>query len=91
LSSDVAILAAVGRGNVGGESVQGSLAEFVASEVAQLKPRRLILGHPDDWLPAVSTPVDTGPIRAQLAQVSPEVDFVEMGYCAGFDVFGSLA
>jgi hypothetical protein len=87
LSSDVAILAAAGRGNVGGEPVQGSLAEFVAAEVAQLKPRRLILGHHDDWLPGVSTAVDTGPIRAQI---SPEVDFVEMGYCAGYDVFGGL-
>jgi hypothetical protein len=90
LSSDVAILAAAERGNVGGEPVQGSLAEFVASEVAQLKPRRLILGHHDDWLPGVSTAVETGPIRAQVAQVSPEVDFHEMGYCAGFDVFASL-
>lgn len=90
LSSDVAILAAAGRGNVGGEPVQGSLAEFVGSEVAQLKPKRLILGHHDDWLPGVSTAVDTSPIRAQLAQASPEVDFAEMGYCAGFDVFGSL-
>jgi L-ascorbate metabolism protein UlaG (beta-lactamase superfamily) len=90
LSPDVAILAAAGRGNVGGEPVQGSLAEFVASEVAQLNPRRLILGHHDDWLPGVSTAVDTGPIRAQVAQVAPEVDFVEMAYCAGLDVFGSL-
>jgi hypothetical protein len=35
--------------------------------------------------PASSSPASS--IRAQLAQMSPQVDFHEMGYCAGFDVF----
>jgi hypothetical protein len=87
LRSDVAILAAAGRGNVSGEPMQGSLAQFVAQEVALLQPRRVILGHHDDWLPGVSTPVDTAPIRAAMAQTCPTAELSEMGYCAGVDVF----
>ncbi|MBV9578999.1 MAG: MBL fold metallo-hydrolase [Chloroflexi bacterium] len=87
LQPDVAILAAAGRGNVGGEPVQGSLAEFVAEEVAQLHPRRLFLGHHDDWLPGVSAAVDTGPIRREVTRAAPQVELIEMPYCAGVDVF----
>ncbi|MBV9324122.1 MAG: hypothetical protein JO352_10085, partial [Chloroflexi bacterium] len=87
LQSDVAILAAAGRGNVAGEPMQGSLAQFVAQEVALVQPRRVILGHHDDWLPGVSTAVDTAPIRAAIAQTCPTAELAEMGYCAGFDVF----
>jgi L-ascorbate metabolism protein UlaG (beta-lactamase superfamily) len=90
VQSDVAILAAAGRGNVDGEPVQGSLAEFVAQEVNVLRPKRLILGHHDDWLPGVSVATDTAPIRAAVRQVSPETELVEMPYCAGFRVFEGL-
>lgn len=88
LKSDVAILAAAGRGNLGGEPVQGSLAQFIADEVRDLQPRRVILGHHDDWLPGVSSAVDTRPIRAAMAEAYPSAELAEMGYCAGFDVFG---
>ena len=54
LRPDVAILAAAGRGNVDGEPIQGSLAEFVARQVAAVRPRRLFLSHHDDWLPGFS-------------------------------------
>ncbi len=87
LQSDVAILAAAGRGNLAGEPVQGSLAQFVAQEVGQLRPRRVILGHHDDWLPGVSTAVDTAPIRAAIAEKCPTAELAEMGYCAAFEVF----
>jgi hypothetical protein len=87
LQSDVAILAAAGRGNVAGEPVQGSLAQFVAQEVAALRPRRVILGHHDDWLPGVSTAVNTAPIRSAIAEACPMAELAEMGYCAAFDVF----
>jgi hypothetical protein len=87
LQSDVAILAAAGRGNVAGEPMQGSLAQFVAQEVGLLRPRRVILGHHDDWLPGVSTAVDTAPIRAEIAEACPTAELAEMGYCAGFEVF----
>jgi len=90
LHSDVAILAAAGRGNVDGEPVQGSLAQFVAREVELLRPRRLILGHHDDWLPGVSVATDTTPIRTAVGQVSPETELLEMPYCAGLPVFEGL-
>jgi L-ascorbate metabolism protein UlaG (beta-lactamase superfamily) len=90
VQSDVAILAAAGRGNVDGEPVQGSLADFVAHEVNVLRPKRLILGHHDDWLPGVSVATDTAPIRTAVSQVSPETELVEMPYCAGFRVFEGL-
>jgi L-ascorbate metabolism protein UlaG (beta-lactamase superfamily) len=87
LQSDVAILAAAGRGNVAGEPVQGLLAQFVAQEVAALRPRRVILGHHDDWLPGVSTAVNAAPIRSAIAEACPTAELAEMGYCAGFEVF----
>jgi hypothetical protein len=90
LRSDVAILAAAGRGNIAGQPVQGSLAQFVADEVAQLVPRRVILGHHDNWLPGVSVATDSAPIRAAMAATAPSVELTEMPYCAGFDVFGGL-
>ena len=43
LRPDVAILAAAGRGNIDGEPIQGSLAEFMAREADLLRPRRVIL------------------------------------------------
>lgn len=90
LQSDVAILAAAGRGNLDGEPFQGSLAQFVAREVEFLRPRRLILGHHDDWLPGVSVATDTAPIREAVGQVSPETELVEMPYCAALPVFEGL-
>ena len=35
---DVAIIAAAGRGNIDGEPIQGSLAQFVGREAALLRP-----------------------------------------------------
>ena len=48
---DVAIIAAAGRGNIDGEPIQGSLAQFVGRQAALLRPRRIVLGHHDNWLP----------------------------------------
>jgi L-ascorbate metabolism protein UlaG (beta-lactamase superfamily) len=90
LRPDVAILAAAGRGNVDGEPVQGSLAEFVAHEVELVQPKRVILGHHDDWLPGVSVATDTAPIEAAVAQLAPDVELVQMGYCSGSPVFAKL-
>ena len=80
---DVALLAAAGRANVDGEPVQGSLAGFVAAEVAMLRPRRVVLGHHDDWLPPLTREPDTAPIRARIADVAPAAEVVEMGYLEG--------
>jgi len=54
----LAIVAAAGRGTVDGEPVQGSLADFVASEVELLQPGRIVLCHHDDWMPPLTTPTD---------------------------------
>jgi hypothetical protein len=88
LRPDVAILAAAGRGNVDGEPIQGSLAQFVARQAWLLRPRRVILSHHDDWLPGFSVATDTAPIREELARWLPAVDLVELGYLDGHTLFG---
>ena len=87
LRPDVAILAAAGRGNVDGEPVQGSLAQFVAREAALLRPRRVILSHHDDWMPGFSVATDTGPIRDELSRWLPHSELVELDYLDGHPVF----
>ncbi len=84
---DVAILAAAGRGNVDGEPIQGSLAEFVARQAWLLRPRRVILAHHDDWLPGFSVATDVAPIRHQLARWVPAAELVELGYLDATPVF----
>jgi L-ascorbate metabolism protein UlaG (beta-lactamase superfamily) len=88
LRPDVALLAAVGRGNVDGEPVQGTLAEFVAAEVGLLRPREVILCHHDDWMPPLTRPTDVGPIRHELARRTPGAKLVEMGYLEGRPILG---
>jgi L-ascorbate metabolism protein UlaG (beta-lactamase superfamily) len=88
LRPDVAILAAAGRGNVDGEPIQGSLAQFVARQAWLVKPRRVILSHHDDWLPGFSTATDTEPIRAEIARWLPAAELVELGYLDGTRVLG---
>jgi hypothetical protein len=90
LRSDVAILAAAGRGNLGGEPVQDSLAHFVAHEVEVLQPRRVILDHHDNWLPGVSVATNTTPLRAAIGEAAPATELSEMSYCAGFELFAGL-
>ncbi len=90
LRPDVAILAAAGRGNLDGEPIQGSLAQFVAHEAELLRPRRVFLGHHDDWLPGFSKAVDVRPIRAEIARRAPRAELVEMDYLAAFPIFTNL-
>ncbi len=80
LAPDVAILAAAGRGNIDGEPIQGSLAQFVARQADLLGARRLILGHHDNWLPGFSIETDISPIRDELARVAPEAELLELEY-----------
>lgn len=87
LRPDVAILAAAGRGNVDGEPIQGSLAQFVARQVDLVRPRRVILCHHDDWLPGFSIPTDVAPIRREIARVAPRTELLEVGYRAGTALF----
>jgi L-ascorbate metabolism protein UlaG (beta-lactamase superfamily) len=90
LRPDVAIVAAAGRGNVDGEPIQGSLAQFVARQVDLLRPRRVILSHHDDWLPGFSRAIDVKPIRDEIARVRPQAELVEMGYGAAYPLFAKL-
>ena len=80
LRPDVAILAAAGRGNVDGEPIQGSLAQFVAREVDLVGPRRVVLSHHDDWLPGFSVATDVAPIRREIARVAPRATLLDLGY-----------
>jgi L-ascorbate metabolism protein UlaG (beta-lactamase superfamily) len=80
LRPDVAILAAAGRGNVDGEPIQGSLAQFVARQVDLVRPRRVVLCHHDDWLPGFSVATDVEPIRHEIARVAPRTALLELGY-----------
>jgi L-ascorbate metabolism protein UlaG (beta-lactamase superfamily) len=88
LRPDLAILAAVGRGNVDGEPVPGTLAGFVASEVELLRPKTVVLCHHDDWMPPLTTPADVAPIRRGLAARTPGAALLEMGYLEGRTVLG---
>jgi glyoxylase-like metal-dependent hydrolase (beta-lactamase superfamily II) len=88
LRPDVAILAAAGRGNVDGEPIQGSLADFIGRQVGAVRPRRLLFSHHDDWLPGFSVATDMGPLRSAVQAASPETELLEPGYLAGTDVFG---
>jgi hypothetical protein len=87
LRPDVAILAAAGRGNIDGEPIQGSLAQFVGCQADMLRPRKVVLSHHDDWLPGFSVPTDVAPIRDELARVVPTTELLEIGYLAGTPIF----
>ena len=83
LRPDVAILAAAGRGNIDGEPIQGSLAQFVGRQVEMLEPRKVVLCHHDDWLPGFSVATDVAPIREEMARVAPATELLEPGYVDG--------
>ena len=87
LRPDVAILAAAGRGNVDGEPVQGTLAQFVAQQAWLVKARDIILCHHDDWLPGFSTATDVEPIRREIALRLPGARLAELGYLDAHPLF----
>ncbi|MGB4861508.1 MAG: MBL fold metallo-hydrolase [Tepidiformaceae bacterium] len=90
LDPDVAILAAAGRGNIDGEPIQGSLADFVGIAAELLQPKTIVLGHHDNWMPPVTPEggTDVAPIRAKLAEVAPGATLLEPGYMAGTRLLG---
>ncbi len=87
LHSDVAMLAAAGRGNIDGEPIQGSLADFVALQASIVEPSTLIFNHHDNWLPGFSIDTDLTPIREALAAAAPNVTLRELGYVDGTVLF----
>lgn len=80
LRADVAILAAAGRGNIDGEPIQSSLAQFVARQAELLRPDRIVLAHHDNWLPGFSVATDTTTIVAEIGRVRPEAAVLQPGY-----------
>ncbi len=88
LRPDAALLAAAGRGNIDGEPIQGTLAQFVAREADLLRPRRIVLGHHDDWNPPMTSPTDMEPIERELSRQAPRVELVQMDYLDGYPILG---
>jgi L-ascorbate metabolism protein UlaG (beta-lactamase superfamily) len=91
LRPDVAILAAAGRGNIDGEPIQGTLAEFMARQTDLLRPHRVILSHHDNWLPGFSIPTRIAPIREALNGRVPRSELVELGYLSSYPLFAGIA
>jgi len=84
INADVALLAASGRGNVNGEPIQGSMADFIALEAELLDARKVVLGHHDNWMPPITrTSFDMAPVRKELARRAPQATLIETGYLAG--------
>lgn len=83
LRPDVALIGAAGRGNIDGEPIQGSLAQFVGRQVDLLRPRRVVLTHHDDWMPGFSIATDIEPIREEISRVAPRTELLELGYLDG--------
>jgi L-ascorbate metabolism protein UlaG (beta-lactamase superfamily) len=80
LRPDVALIGAAGRGNIDGQPIQGSLAQFVARQAALLRPGRVVLTHHDDWMPGFSVATDIEPIRSELGRMLPGAELIELDY-----------
>jgi L-ascorbate metabolism protein UlaG (beta-lactamase superfamily) len=91
LQPDVAMLAAAGRGNIDGEPIQGSLAQFVARQADLIRPRRMVLSHHDTWLSGFTRAVDVAPSRTELARWAPKTKLTEMGDLAVYPIFEELS
>ncbi len=79
LRPDVAVLSIAGRPNLDGEPFQGSMAQFVAGEVAMLRPQRVVFCHHDAWLPPLPA-IDAEPVARELAARMPGAGLVTLGY-----------
>jgi len=86
LTPDVALLAAVGRPNRDGEPYQGSLADFVADEVALLRAGRVALCHHDAWLPPVTPALPVEPFASELTRRELPVEVLELDYLEGRNI-----
>jgi L-ascorbate metabolism protein UlaG (beta-lactamase superfamily) len=79
--AQVAILAAAGRGNIDGEPVQGSLADFVSRQAELLRPETVIFCHHDNWNPPRTREMDMQPIAFAIKdRAGSAVDVVEPTY-----------
>jgi L-ascorbate metabolism protein UlaG (beta-lactamase superfamily) len=89
LRPDVAVLSIAGRPNLDGEPFQGSMAQFVAGEVAALRPRRVVFCHHDAWLPPLPA-IDAEPVAHELAARTPTAQPVTLGYSDPVAILRSL-
>lgn len=85
IRADVAILGCAGRGNIDGEPIQGTVEEFITGVATTVSPKRLILGHHDNWAGEPGAPdlLDITPIRDSLVKTAPEMEVIEPGYVNG--------
>ncbi len=89
---DVALLAAGGRGNIDGEPIQGSLAQFIAREVDLLRPKRVLISHHDSYAVGVENRLErtVEPVREELSRQSPRVEFVNLPYLESYPLMQGL-
>jgi len=90
LRADAAILAMAGRPNIDGEPIQGSLTDYIGFMASMLKPREVILGHHDDWMPPRtkddSNPESLKPVINRLNLVRPGTKFHRQKYMDGTEI-----
>ncbi len=80
LRADVAILAASGRPNVNGEPYQGSLAQFMVSEVEMIRPSTVIFSHHDALMPPVTPATDTEEAANAITQFASYSSVLSLSY-----------
>ena len=92
LRPDAAILAVAGRGNIDGEPIQGSLADFVGGQASLLRPRRVIYCHHDDWMPGVTRGrQDTAGVTRRIHELAgAAVDTVDPEYDTPIAILDNL-
>ena len=52
-------------------------------QVDLVRPKSVIFGHHDDWMPGFSIPVNTQPIIAEIEKLPFDVVVIEPGYLEG--------
>jgi L-ascorbate metabolism protein UlaG (beta-lactamase superfamily) len=92
LRPDLALVAMAGRGNIDGEPLQGSLAQFVGQMGELLAPKTMILGHHDAWMPPMTRDMSDGAslehVREELSRRAPRVKLETPGFSEGRRVLG---
>lgn len=87
LRPDVALVAMAGRGNIDGEPLQGSLSQFVGRMGDLLRPKQMILGHHDNWMPPMTqdmtSPESLEPVHEEMRLVAPRTELLEIGFSEG--------
>lgn len=85
IRADIAILGCAGRGNIDGEPIQGSVEQFIAGVATTVRPKRMVLGHHDNWAGELDAPdlIDIAPIREKISKVLPGTEVIEPGYVDG--------